>query len=55
MKIFGKLIKNLSTHFIPLRNRGGTQKKTRNRNSNVLGADGDVERRKRRLKKILNG
>ena len=51
MKIFGKLIKNLSTHFIPLRNRGGTQKKTRNRNSNVLGADGDVERRKRRLKK----
>lgn len=50
MKIFGKLIKNLSTHFIPLRNRGA-QKKTRNRNSNVLGADGNVERRKRRLKK----
>ena len=52
MKIFGKLIKNLSTHFIPLRNRGVLKiDKIRNKNSNVLGADGDVERRKRRLKK----
>ena len=46
-----KVNKKFEYPFHPTKKPGGTQKKTRNRNSNVLGADGDVERRKRRLKK----